>query len=453
MTTQPPLIDRSRPPETPDLPVFKLPPVIQTRLANGLEAVLVEDDRLPLIHLRLGFPAGSKYDPAGLWGLSETTAALLTQGTTERDARQMAERVAELGGSLRAWSGPDALVLEGSVLAENFEAFLELAAEAARRATFPDQEVALRKQNRKQELLAQRALADYLAEEKLAAVVFGAHPYAHQEPTPESIDRLDRSALLAFRDRHLSPARAVLVLVGALPAPERTLRMVEASLADWAAGPAPDPPAAHFPEPRRTLTLMDRPGSVQADLRIGRLAVTREHPDYFPLLVANTVLGGGASSRLFSEIREKRGYAYDAHSALNAMKDGAVLQVVTQIRNEVAGEALQAVLEQMRRIAAEPVSPEELDATRNYLSGVFVIRLETQQGLAGQLAVTRLLDLPLEYLEQYTLRVRAAEPEQVQAAAARYLDPEQAAIVVVGDAARLHGPLKKLGEVRLEKAP
>ncbi len=453
MTIQPPLTDRSRPPETPDLPVFKLPPVIQTRLANGLELVLVQNDRLPLIHLRLGFPAGSKYDPAGFWGLSETTAALLTQGTTERDARQMAERVTELGGSLRAWSGADALVLEGSVLAENFEPFLELAAEAARRAAFPEQEVALRKQNRKQELLAQRALADYLAEEKLAAVVFGDHPYAHQQPTPESIDRLDRSALAAFRDRHLSPARAVLVLVGALPPPERTLQMAEARLGDWTAGPAPEPPAARLPEPRRSLTLMDRPGSVEADLRIGRLAVTRDHPDYFPLLVAHTVLGGGASSRLFSEIREKQGYAYDAHSALNALKDAGLLEVVTQVRNEVLGEALEAVLEQMRRMAAEPLSAEELSATRNYLSGVFVIRLETQQGLAGQLAATRLLGLPLEYLEQYTLRVRAAQPDEIQAAAARYLNPEQAAIVVVGDAARLHGPLEKLGEVRLEKAP
>lgn len=445
--------DRSRPPATPELPIYKLPPVIQHRLANGLEVLLVHDSRLPLVHLRLGFPAGSKLDPPGLWGLSETTAALLTEGTAHRSAREIAELVTGLGGALRAHSGPDALLIEGSVLAENFRRFLELVADVARHANFPQEEVKLRKQNRKQELLAQRSQADFLAQEKMAQVLFGPHPYAHQEPTPESIEKLDRAALAAFRDRHLTPARAVLVLVGALPPTAETLKLLESNLGDWASPPPPPLVQARPPEPRRSITLIDRPGSVQADVRIGRLAVTRHHPDYFPLLVANAILGGGASARLFMNIREKQGFAYDAHSALNALQEAGTLEVVTQVRNEVLAEALQAALAEMKRIATEPVSADELAATRNYLSGVFVIRLETQQALASQLAMTRLLGLPLEYLEQYTLRVRAAEPEQIRAAAARYISPEEAAIVVVGDAAKLRPVLEKFGPVRQEKAP
>lgn len=446
-------LDRTRPPSTPELPVYKLPPVVAHRLGNGLEVLLVRDDRLPLVHLRLGFAAGSKYDPAGLWGLSETTAALLTEGTTHRSARQIAEEVTDLGATLRADSGADTLVLEGSVLAENLTRFLDLLADVARNANFPEEEVQLRKQNRKQELLAQRALADYLAQQKLAQVVFGEHPYAHQEPTPESIDRLDREALAGFRDQRLRPNQAVLVMVGAIPPPEETLRLLEAKLGDWEARPAPPPPATRIPPPRRSLTLVDRPGSVQADLRIGRVAVTRSDPDYFPLLVATTILGGGASSRLFMTIREQKGYAYDAHSALHAFKDAGMAEVVTQIRNEVLPEALRAVLDQMQRIAREPVTEQELTATRNYLSGVFVIRLETRQGLAAQLAATRLLGLPLEYLETYTLRVRAAEAEAVRQAAARYLAPDHAALVVVGDAKKIRPALEKFGELRVEKAP
>jgi len=446
-------IDRTRPPVTTDLPVYKLPPVSEHRLANGLEILLVHDNRLPLIHLRLGFPAGSKHDPPGLWGLSETTAALLIEGTTKRSARQIAELVTELGGALRAYSGPDVLLIEGSVLAENFDPFLELTADVARNANFPEDEVKLRKQNRKQELLAQRAQADFLAQQRMAQVLFGLHPYAHQEPTPETIDKLDRAALSAFRDRYLTPGRAVLVLVGDLPPTQKTLRMLESKLGDWPSKPAPAPPEARPPEPKRSIVLIDRPGSVQADLRIGRLAVTRRDPDYFPLLVANTILGGGASSRLFMNIREKQGFAYDAHSAVNALEEAGTLEVVTQVRNEVLGEAVQAVLAEMRRIAGEPVSADELAATRNYLSGVFVIRLETQQALAGQLAMTRLLGLPLDYLEQYTLRVRAADADQVRAAAARYISPEQAAIVVVGDAAKIRPALEKFGQVLQEEAP
>lgn len=453
MAVQEQLPDRSRPPVTPELPAYKLPPVVQTKLANGLEVILVREDQLPLVSLRLGFPAGSRFDPPGLWGLSETTAAMLTEGTTRRTARQIADEVTDLGASLRAHSGADVLVIEGSVLAENFASFLELVADVACNAIFPEPELKLRKQIRKQELLAQRALADFLAQEKLAQVVFGAHPYAHQDPTPESIEKIDRAALVSFRDRYLTPAQAVLIVVGALPAAEETLKLVEARFGKWTGEPAPAPAPASPPEPQRTVTLIDRPGSVQADVRIGRLAVTRTHPDYFPLLVANTILGGGASSRLFMNIREKRGFAYDAHSALNAFKEAAILEVITQTRNEVMGEALAAVSEEMRRIATEPVSATELEAAQNYLSGVFVIRLETQQGLASQLAAVRLLGLPLEYLENYTQRVRAVLPEQILAVAARYINPEKAAIVVVGDATQLRPSLEKFGLTKVEKAP
>ena len=443
----------ARPPLARDLPHFRLPDCLQAQLGNGLEILAVGDDRLPLVHVRLGFPAGARFDPAELRGLSETTAALLTQGTVRRGAREIAERVAELGASLRAHSGADSLVLEGSVLSENLDAFLELVAEVVRLPVFPEEEVSLRKNNRKQELLAQRALADFLAQEKAAELVFAPHPYARQEPTPESIDRLDRQAIVGFHERHLSPSRGLLVLVGALPGREELLARLSRVFGDWSPKPVQDAETVAPPPPRRVIVLIDRPGSVQADVRIARLAVTRTDPDYFPLLVAATVLGGGASSRLFTEIREKRGYAYDAHSVLTAYREAALAEVVTQIRSEVLADALAAVLEQMERIGREPVSAEELETARNYLCGVFVIRLETLAGVASQLAATRLLGLPLDYLEQYAGRIRAQEAGHVQAAAARHLSPEEAAIVVVGDAEQIGPTLAQFGTVQYEKAP
>lgn len=444
---------RSRPPVTPDLPPFTLPRFEQFALANGLEVLAVCEDRLPLVHWRLGFQGGSKFEPAELRGLAETTAAVLTQGTGKRTARQIAEQVAALGASLRAYSNADALVLEGSVLAENLGAFLELAAEVAREAAFPDEEVELRKQNRRQELAAQRSLADFLAQEKMVELVFGQHPYARQEPTPESIERLDRAAVAGFHQRHVRPHGAIAVLVGALPPWERLLGELGACFGDWsdgalAAGGWPSPPP-----PQRRITLVDRPGSVQADLRIGRRAVTRTHPDYFALLAAVTILGGGASSRLFSDIREKRGYAYDAHSALTAWRDDGLVEVITQVREQVLADALAAVLDEMQRLGREPVSREELETARNYLCGTFVMRLETLHGLAHQLAFTRLLDLPLNYLEEYVSRIRAVTADQVQTAAAQYLDPENAAIVVVGDAGRMAPALESFGTIEYEKAP
>jgi len=445
-------MDRTKPPQTPELPVFKLPPVFETRLPNGLTVLLVEDKRFPMVTARLGFEAGAKYDPAELRGLSETAGALLTEGTTHRTSRQIAEEAASIGGSVHADSSADSMVLAASALSENLPRMLDLMADVARNANFPEDEVALRKQNRKQELLAQRADAGYLANEKFSEIVFSPHPYSRQDPTPESIDRLDRAALAAFRDRYLAPANAVLVLLGALPERKQTLDLIQARFGDWARKETPAAPAAKFPAPGKSITLVDRPGSVQADLRIGRLAVTRTDADYFPLLVANTILGGGASSRIFAKIREKMGYAYDVHSAAMPLKDSGTFSVATQVRNEVLVPAIQALLAEMREIAAKDVSADELATAKNYLSGVFVIRLETQDGLASQLAAVKLLGLPLDYLEKYTAHVRAVDAAAIRAAAARYISPDAVVVVAVGDASKISKQLETFGKVSIVKA-
>jgi zinc protease len=445
-------MDRTKPPQTPDLPVFKLPPVFETRLPNGLTVLLVEDRRFPMVTARLGFQAGTKYDPAELRGLSETAGALLTEGTARRTSRQIAEEAASIGGSLRADSSTDALVLASSALSENLPRMLDLMADVARNASFPEDEVALRKQNRKQELLAERSEASFLADEKFSEIVFSPHPYSRQDPTPETIDRLDRAALAGFRDRYLVPSNAVLVLLGALPERKAALDLIQARFGDWQRKESPAPPEAKFPAPGRSITLVDRPGSVQADLRIGRLAITRTDPDYFPLLVANTILGGGASSRIFAHIREEKGYAYDVHSSAQPLKDSGSFAVSTQVRNEVLAPAIQALLDEMRKISTEDVTADELATAKNYLSGVFVIRLETQDGLASQLAATKLLGLPLDFLETYTARVRAVDAAAIRAAAARYISPDAAALVAVGDASKISKDLETFGKVVVVKA-
>jgi zinc protease len=349
-------------------------------------------------------------------------------------------------------SSADLLVLGANALSEYLPKLLNLMADVARNASFPDDEVALQKQNRTQELLSQRSDASFLADEKFIDLLFAPHPYSRQDPTLESIALLDRLALAGFRDRCLAPNNAVLVLLGALPPPQQVLEIVRAEFASWKPKDVPPPPILQFPEPKRTIVLVNRPGSVQADIRIGRLGVPRHHPDYFPLLVGNTILGGGTSSRLFMHIREQKGYAYDAHSSAQPLKESGSFAVVTQVRNEVLAEAIDALLAEMRQIGAQPVSADELEATGNYLSGVFVIRLETQDGLAAQLAAVRLMGLPLAYLENYTSRVRAVTPDDIRAVAARYVDPERASVVVVGDASKISPQLESFGTVTVEEA-
>jgi zinc protease len=450
MTAQ--TIDRTKPPETAALPAFKLPPVFETTLPNGLQVLLVEDRRFPLVTLRLGFQAGAKFEPKDLPGLAAATGALLTEGTKTRASRQIAEELAAIGGTLSGLAGADALTLAGNSLAENLPALLDLAADVTLNASFPDDEIKIYKNKRTQELLAQRSEASFWADEKLAAAVFGEHPYARLNPTPDSIAALNREQLTAFRDSLLAPNNASLILLGALPVREETLKLVREKFGGWQRRDLPPPPVASFPKPARSLLLVDRPGSVQADIRVGQLAVNRSDPAYFPLVVANTILGGGASSRMFTNIREKEGFAYDAHSSLQPRREAGLFTAVTQVRNEVIEPALKAVEAELSALANQPVAAEELSDVKNYLSGVFIMGLETQNGLANQLNTVRLMGLPNDYLEKYTACVRSVEPPEIQAAARKYMAPETAGIVVVGDASQLAKPLEKFGKPVVVKA-
>lgn len=445
-------IDRTKPPETPPIPSFKMPPVHETRLPNGLSIVLVEDARFPLVSMRLSFQAGSKFDQQGLPGLAGMVAGLVTQGTTTRSFRDLAEELTSIGATLNGYASPDVFTISGSVLSENTPKLLDLLADVALNANFPESEVALRKQNAKQTLLAQRSQPAFLANEKFDALVFGSHPYSFFSATMESLDRMDRQPIIQFRDTYLVPNNAVLLLLGQLPPRDEALKLIRDRFAAWKEKPLPAAPAKNFPDSKRQLVLVDRLGSVQADIHIGRLAATRTDPDYYPLVVGNAILGGGASSRLFLDVREKQGLAYDAHSELDRRKDAGVFTAVTQVRNEEVGRGMEAMLGNLSQMAQAPVTAAELTDVKNYISGAFLISLETQASLADQINLVKTMGLPDDYLEMFTTRVRSVEPGQIQAVAQKYFDPAKAAIVVVGDAARIEKSLEKFGPVQVETA-
>ncbi len=444
-------LDRTKPPETQPLPAFKLPPVYETKLTNGLGIVLVEDPRFPLISVRLTFAAGSKFDPKDLPGLAESTAALLTEGTAKRTSRQLAEELASIGGALNGRSTGDTLVLAGGSLAEHSSKLVELVADVARNAAFPKDEVELRKQNRLQNLLQQQSEPAFLAEEKFAAVLYGSHPYSRIAPTAASLEKLDGSAVKAFRDARIVPNNGVLILLGKLPSRAATLKLIEANFGSWQRKEISDPPASAVPEAKRQVVLVNRPGSVQADIRAGQVAISRQSPEYLPLVVGTTILGGGASSRLFNNIREKKGYAYSVHSYVDARRESSALTAVTQVRNEVVEPAMKDLLGELETIGKERVSPEELTSVKNYMSGRFVMGLESQNGLIEQLNLVKSMALPNDYLETYTTRLRSVEPDQIERAAAKYISPGKAAIVVVGDAEKIGKSLEKFGKVEVVK--
>ena len=444
-------VDRTKAPQTPPVPSYKLPPVAESALPNGMGIVLVEDARFPLVTARLNFQAGLKFDPPDVPGLAAAVAALLEEGTKTRTSRQISDEIDSLGGSIEGSAGPDALTLSGDALSENLPRLLALMADLARNATFPQSEVDLYKQNRVQSLREEHSDPGFLAGEKMASLLYGQSPYAHIAPTEASIAKLDVPALARFRDAYLAPNNATLLLVGKLPGASEVRKAIEKQFGDWQRKALPAAAKMNFPAPKRQIVLVDRPGSVQADIHAGRLAPTRTSPDYFPLMVGSAILGGGANSRMFRNIRERDGFAYDAHSEYNTVRESGDFQAVTEVRNEVLEPALKAVLAELDGMAAAPAPADELHAIQNRIAGLYLLRLETQEGVITQLNNMNTLGLPNSFLESYVARVRAVEPANVQAAAHRYMAPADDTIVVVGDASKIGDVLKKFGAVEIVK--
>jgi zinc protease len=427
---------REPPAPLPPRPL-NLPTPEETTLANGLRVLFVGQDRLPLVNFRLAFLTGDAFDPPGLPGLTDMLTNMLVEGTETRTSRQIAEEAARYGANLNAGASSDYTVVSASSLSVYADRALDLLADVALRPSFPEGELALARDNSEQNLIAQRAQPSFLASEALARVLFGPHPYSIVAPTPESIAATTRQSLQEFHRARFVPNNAVLFAVGDVRRDE-TLRRVEELFGGWQPGEVPE---ADFPAPpertSRAAYVVNRPGSAQTNVVVANLAITRTHPDYFPLLVMHTVVGATASARLFMNLREEKGYTYGAYTSLDARRHAGSFRASTEVRTPVTGASLREIFYELERARSEDVSEKELADAKAYLTGTFPIRLETQDGLVEQLVQIRMHGLPADYLHTYRDRVQAVTREEVRRVAKLYVTPDRAAVVLVGDAEQL----------------
>ena len=432
---------RQMPPPLASRPL-NLPDAFSATLANGLGLVLIEDRRLPLISFRLAFRSGDANDPENLPGLSDMMSHLLSEGTETRTSRQIAEEIERLGAALSVGSTSDFSTVAASSLSIYADEVLELLADVTLRSTFPQNEVDLARENTKQLLIQQRAQPNFLASERMAKVIFGAHPYSSISPTEEMLDALTRDDLLSFRVSTFIPNNAELIVIGNFEH-DALMARIEALFAGWSPGDSSRILWPALPKrTARTIYLVDRPGSAQSNIVIANEAITRTSPDYFPMLLMHTILGANASSRLFMNLREHKGYTYGAYSNLDARRLAGTFRATAEVRTAVTGASLHEFFYELDRIRNDAVSDEEITNAKSYLSGVFPIRIETQDGLIDQLVNIKMFDLPDDYLRTYRDQVNAISTADIQAVAQKYVTPDEAAIVIVGDAAEITEQIK-----------
>ena len=439
------------------------PLVSDFRLSNGLRVLVAATDGLPLVSARLSFDAGSAEDPAGKAGVASLTAALLTQGTADKSAPEIATEIEQLGATVGAGSGVDFSNVYANAPADVFPQAIALMADLVRNPAFAGAELERQQAQTLDGLRVALSQPGTIASQSVARVIYGGAPYgAPSSGTVNSIPAIDRDDVAAFHRAHYRPSGATLVFSGKItPAEARTL--AQQAFGDWrnpadAAGIVAQPAGTAL-SPR--VIVVDQPGAGQAAVVAAIRSVSRTDADYFPLTVGNTLLGGGFSSRLNQEIRIKRGLSYGAGSSLGARQDAGVFTASAQTRNDAAVEVSDLILAEIARLGNTPATDADLAPRRATLIGGFGRSLETVDGLGGLVANLALYDLPMSELAGYAGRVRAVTPEQIEAAFARHLPVNAASLVIVGDAATFIDALRAkhpgvevipLGDLNLDSA-
>ncbi|MGH9936765.1 MAG: M16 family metallopeptidase, partial [Blastocatellia bacterium] len=390
------VVIKGKTPVNKDALKVTLPKAYETKLGNGLQVIVLENHKLPTFTMQMVILSGGLNDPANQPGLAQYTAAMLREGTKTRASKQIAEAVESLGASLNANAGLSSQISTVSAggLTENFDRIMELFADVILNPSFPADDLNKLKTRAAAQLRFQRSQPGFLANEMFSKVMYGAHPASRVALTPAQIQSLTPEALKQFHAAHYKPNNAIFAIVGDVKPVEIVTKLEKTFGAQdgsaqhgstqhgstWTRGdvPQPDLPKVNEPGPSK-IYLIDRPGSEQTNLILGNLAIERNDPDYYALDVMNQVLGGGASARLFLNLREDKGYTYGAYSGFTAAKYRGAFRASTEVQTEVTKGSMDELIYEFKRIRDEKTPADEFDRAKRTIVGSFALQLESPQ--------------------------------------------------------------------------
>jgi zinc protease len=441
------VVSRTQAPASLPVTESNFPPFETFTLDNGLEVIFVEQHEVPKLQLQLYVGGSNAAAPADKQGVADFMAELLTKGTAIRSAAQIAQTIESAGGSVSAQAGLEWVSLSVDALSTDARLAFNLLEDLTRHSTFPQHEFEVVKEQTLTFLEQDEVNPDTLANHQFGRVAYGGHPYGYYT-SPDTVQNLSRDEVVAFYQTYFKPNNALLVIVGDLTAAEARAQTGRV-FGGWPAGEVPDfldYPAAKLGD-TSVVYLVDRPDSEQATIQIGNRAINARNPDRYALEVINTALGGGASSRLFNNLREDKGYTYGIYSRFGRPNDTSTFRVVSDVDQSHAGDAIREIMSELERIRTEDLSEQELADTKGLLIGNFALRIEDPADFASQLATRYLTGVPIDELDTYLQQLNAVTAEQAREAAAQYIDTEQPIIVVVGNAEVVKPQLEEMGQV------
>jgi zinc protease len=422
-------------------------------LANGLQVIAVSHHEQPVVSLRLIVRAGAAQDPDHRPGVAAMAAALLDQGTTTKSAAQIASTIDSIGGALGTSAGPDMTSITSIVMKDSLALGLDLVSDLAQHPAFASEEL---ERQRQQALSGMRVGYDdpeFLANVVFDRLVYGPHPYGRpQAGTPDTVAALTRDDLVAFHRKWFGANNAILAVVGDVGADE-AFAGAERALGSWAKIDLPAALRVDPPSPARRVVVIDKPGAVQTEIRVGNIGLRRKHGDYMTLDLTSKILGGEGANRLHRVLRSERGLTYGASADFNALKESGEIVAQTNTRSATTGETLRLIVDEIWKLLRDPVGDRELSGAKEYLTGSFPLTIETPSQIATQILNAVFFGLNLNDLQTFRERVNAVTADDIMRAAQNYLHPDKLTIVLVGDASAFVKQLPGAGFDKFEIIP
>ncbi|HVG09441.1 MAG TPA: pitrilysin family protein [Thermoanaerobaculia bacterium] len=433
---------KQTPPPPKPAKEIHFPAFEEKTLANGLRVVVIEQHETPSVSLRLLFPGGKVHTPAGKAGVADATAALIREGTATRSSQQIAQAIDSVGGELNTNASLESGFATVRATSDQIDLGLDLLSDVILRPSFPAEELERWRSQTLSGLQIEQTDPEYIADSAFERLVTGGHPYGLPAGTPESVKGLTRDDLVAFHKRQYVPNDSILAIVGDVKAADAFAK-AERFFGGWPKGAAPVIPKVKQADAKRQIVIVDKPDAVQTQIRVGQAGLAYRDPDHFPAQVYDAVVGSSSNSRLYEEVRRKRGLSYGAFSEFRMPSEPGWFAASTFTKTESTAEALGLVLEVLENMGKTPVPAEELGARKTYLTGAFPLEIETPDGIAAKVLEALKFGYGREYLESYRDKLGAVTAEQLEAFAERRLHPDRMLIVLVGNAKAFSADVEK----------
>jgi zinc protease len=450
-------LDRSRPPEPSEIRPHEFPAVVRRRLSNSLSFLHARSGDLPLVTVRAVLDAGAATERAGQEGLARLTTEALEGGTAARSGADLAWAMESIGAQLETLTTWDAAHVAFTTSASRLEQALDLLAEVVRTPAFPDGEVERVRGEQLAEMMRRSTDPRALADDSAARFIYadGATFSRTVLGLEERVGSFTADDVRAFHAHRFVPGRAAIIVVGDVSADEAEAQ-VQRAFGDWSGIVEPTIPSDTSPRhDRTTIHLVDRPGAVQSELRIGHVGLPRDTADYYPLQVMNAILGGAFVSRLNLNLREEHGFTYGVRSGFAFRKAPGPFVIQTAVESDVTVRAIEETLKELDTLVEEGVTDEEVRNARDFLAGVMPLDMQTTDQLAARISELHTYDLPVNYFETARDRLRSVTADEVNRVAKLRLQLDRLVITVVGNAGAVAEGLRGLGfgEPMVEEAP